>query len=60
MTITCDACVQVVLCSNHGDEAPQPYQHPPESSSTKLEIAQQQGLAMGLPPVKPKGNFPTS
>ncbi|KAL3145939.1 hypothetical protein ABBQ38_015299 [Trebouxia sp. C0009 RCD-2024] len=47
---------KVVLCSNHGDEAPQPYQHPPESSSTKLEIAQQQGLAMGLPPVKPKGN----
>ena len=53
--VTCD--VQVVLCSNHGGEPPQLYQRPPAPDSTKLEIAQQQGLAMGLPPVKAKGVF---
>lgn len=51
--VTCDA--QVVLCSNHGEEAPQAYQPPPAPDSSKLEIAQQQGLAMGLPPFKAKG-----
>ena len=49
--------VQVVLCSNHGGEPPQGYERPPAPDSNKLELAQQQGLAMGLPPVKAKGTF---
>ena len=49
-----------MLCSNHAEESAQPYERPPGSDTTKLEIAQQQGMAMGLPPVKPKGTFMTS
>lgn len=46
--------MQVVLCSNHVDQPLGPYQHPPAPDPNKLEAAQQQGKAMGLPPVKAK------
>lgn len=46
--------MQVVLCSNHMDQPLGPYQHPPAPDPNKLEAAQQQGKAMGLPPVKAK------
>ncbi|KAL0031005.1 hypothetical protein WJX79_008295 [Trebouxia sp. C0005] len=46
--------LQVVLCSNHVDQPLAPYQHPPAPDPNKLEAAQQQGKAMGLPPVKAK------
>ncbi|KAL0037828.1 hypothetical protein WJX79_000733 [Trebouxia sp. C0005] len=45
---------KVVLCSNHVDQPLAPYQHPPAPDPNKLEAAQQQGKAMGLPPVKAK------
>ncbi|KAL0046805.1 hypothetical protein WJX82_010406 [Trebouxia sp. C0006] len=45
---------KVVLCSNHVDQPLGPYQHPPAPDPNKLEAAQQQGKAMGLPPVKAK------
>ena len=45
---------QVVLCSNHVGQPVGPYQHPPDPDPTKLEMAQQQAKAMGLPPVKAK------
>ena len=45
---------QVVLCSNHVDQPRGPYQPPPAPDPSKLEAAQQQGKAMGLPPVKSK------
>ena len=46
--------MQVVLCSNHVDQPLVPYKHPPALDPNKLEAAQQQGKAMGLPPVKAK------
>lgn len=50
--------MQVVLCSNHVDQPLGPYQQPPAPDPNKLEAAQQQGKAMGLPPVKAKCKCP--
>lgn len=47
---------KVVLCGKHNGEAAPPYYPPPAPDPTKLEAAQQQGRAMGLPPIKAKAS----